>query len=112
MAGSPLSAHFPCPCRKSGRDHIFIPNSGYYVRGHVSYESPLLALSWVPYVGNFVESERLYFSIMSIEHVKGYMEAGYGFKCKYFSTAFFASFLDMRYHSLECKFTIELFNRW
>ncbi len=93
-------------------DSRWYNESNYYVRGHISYESPLLALSWVPYVGNFVESERLYFSIMSIEHVKGYMEAGYGFKCKYFSTAFFASFLDMRYHSLECKFTIELFNRW
>lgn len=70
---------------------------------------------WQPYEGyvrRFVESERLYFSILSIEHVKGYNEIGYGFKCRYFSTAFFASFLDRRYNSFECKFTIELFNRW
>ena len=86
--------------------------SNYYIRGHISYESPLFALSWVPFVGRFVESERLYFSTLSIEHVKGYHEIGYGFKCKYFSTAFFASFLDRHYESFECKFTIELFNRW
>lgn len=86
--------------------------SNYYVRGHISYETPLLALAWVPFVGSFIESERLYFSLLNIERIRGYCEVGYGFKCKFFSTAFFASFLDARYDSFECKFTIELFNRW
>lgn len=93
-------------------DSRWYNESDYYLRGHVSYESPLLCLSWIPSAGRFMESERLYFSALDTEHVHGYYEVGYGFKCRYFSTAVFASFLDKDYQSFECKFTLELFKRW
>ena len=93
-------------------DSRWYNESNYYIRGHVSYDSPLLALSWLPWVGRFLESERLYFSALGIERTRPYFELGYGFKCSYFSTGIFASFLNTRYNRFEIKFTFELFRRW
>ncbi len=93
-------------------DSRWYNDSNYYIRGHVSYESPLLALSWLPWVGKFLETERLYLSALNIEHTRAYSELGYGFKCRYFSTAVFASFLNTNYHSIGVKFELELFRRW
>lgn len=87
-------------------------DSQYYVRGHVSYDSPLMVLSWIPWLGRIIETERFYLSAMSIEHTHPYFELGYGFKNRYFSTGIFASFLNTKYQSFGCKFTIELFRRW
>ena len=86
--------------------------SSYYVRGHISYDSPLLALSWLPWVGRFVETERLYFSALGIEHTRPYFEVGYGLRCRYLSFGVFASFLNTHFDSFEFKSTFELFRRW
>lgn len=93
-------------------DSRWYNESNYYVRSHVSYDSPLLMLSWVPLIGRIVETERFYLSALSIEHTRPYFEVGYGFQNRYFSTGIFASFLNTSYQSFGCKFTIELFRRW
>lgn len=86
--------------------------SNYYVRGHLTFESPLLALTWVPLIGHFVELERIYLSALSIEHTRPYFELGYGFTTRYLSTGFFANFFGGKVNEVGCKFTIELFRRW
>ena len=100
----------------SGQFHLldgrWYNESNYYVRGHVSYDSPLLALSWTPWVGRYIETERLYFSALGIERTRAYYEIGYGMKTRFFSGALFASFLNTRYNAFELKFTLEIFNRW
>ena len=93
-------------------DSRWYNESNYYVRGHASYDSPLLALTWIPWVGRLIEMERLYFSALGVERTRAYYELGYGMKCRYFSTGLFASFLNTRYHSFEFKFTLQLFSRW
>ena len=82
--------------------------SDYYLRGNVSYESPLLAVAMVPVAGRYVECERIYLSTLSIAHTRLYSELGYGFTCRFFSMAAFASFLNTRYQEMGCKFTFEL----
>lgn len=93
-------------------DSRWYNESNYYIRSNLSYDSPLLALSWTPWIGRFIETERLYFSALAIEHTRPYFELGYGFKCRYFSTGIFASFLNTNYNKFELKFTFELFRRW
>ena len=93
-------------------DSRWYNSSEYYLRGHLSYDSPLLMLSWMPWIGRIVETERIYLSAMSIENTRPYFEIGYGFKTRYLSTAFFASFLNTQYQKFGCKFTLELFRRW
>ncbi|MCR5513352.1 MAG: DUF5686 family protein [Prevotella sp.] len=93
-------------------DSRWYNESDYYIRSHVSYDSPLLMLSWIPWVGRIVETERIYISALSIDHTRPYYELGYGFQNRYFSTGIFASFLNTRFQSFGCKFTIELFRRW
>ena len=86
--------------------------SEYYLRAHVSYESPLLCLSWLPVLGHYVETERLYLSALSIEHTRPYTEIGYGFTTRFISIGLFASFLKTHYQEVGCKFTFELFRKW
>ena len=93
-------------------DSKWYNQSDYYLRGHVSLESPLLALGWIPYVGHVVETEMIYASMLRIQHTRLYSEVGYGFTNRYFSTGIFAGFLNHQFQSFGCKFTIELFNRW
>lgn len=93
-------------------DSRWYNESNYYLRGHLSFESPLLALTWIPLIGRIVETERLYLSALSIEHHRAYYELGYGFKTRYLSTGFFANFLGGKHQGFEFKFTIELFRRW
>ena len=87
-------------------------SSKYYLRGNVSYESPLLLFSMVPLVGRYVERERAYVSTLFIAHTRPYTEWGYGFTCRYFSMGFFASFFNLKYEEIGAKFTFELFRRW
>ena len=93
-------------------DSRWYNESDYYLRSHVSYDSPLLMLSWIPWVGRIVETERVYISALSIEHTRPYFELGYGFQTRFISTGFFASFLNSKFQNFGCKFTIELFRRW
>jgi len=86
--------------------------SDYYVRGNVSYETPLFIAALTPLIGRYVERERVYWSALSIAHTRMYSELGYSFTCRYASLAFFASFLNTRYKEFGCKFTFELFRRW
>ena len=86
--------------------------SNYYLRGNLSYESPLLAASFIPIVGRYVERERAYVSSIGIAHTRLYSEFGYGFTCRYFSMGVFASFLNTQYQQMTTKFTFELFRRW
>ena len=86
--------------------------SDYYLRGHMSYDSPLLLLTWLPWAGRFIETERIYLSALLIEHTRPYFEVGYGVKNRFFSSALFASFLNGNCDQVGFKFTFELFRRW
>ena len=86
--------------------------SNYYVRGHMSYDSPMLLLSYLPLVGRYLEVERIYVSALSIAHTRPYMELGYGFTNRYFSAALFTNLLGGKIQEFGCQFTVELFRRW
>ena len=86
--------------------------SDYYIRGNVSYESPLLFATWVPYLGRFIEKERLYISSVLLEHSRPYYEIGYGFTNRYISVGAFASFRNTHFDRIGVEFDFELFKRW
>ena len=86
--------------------------SSYYVRTHVSYESPFLVGLWIPILGHIIEKERFYLSALSIDNINPYSEIGYGFSTRFVSVGLFASFLNASFEKFGCKFTIELFKRW
>ena len=86
--------------------------SNFYFRNNVSYESPLLFATWLPYVGKYIENERLYFSSVIVQHTRPYFEIGYGFTNRYVSLGFFASFLNTQFQKFGITFDFELFKRW
>lgn len=86
--------------------------SEYYLRMNASYESPLMLVSRIPLIGKYVETERLYASVLNIQHTRPYFEIGYGFTNRYFSIGAFGSFLNGNFQEFGCKFTFEMFSRW
>ena len=86
--------------------------SNYYLRLNVSYDSPLLVLSYLPLAGRIMEAERLYFSFAQLENTRSYYEVGYGFTTRFISLAFFGSFLNTEFIRFGTKFTFELFRKW
>ena len=93
-------------------DSRWYNESNYYLRGNFSYESPLLALTWLPIIGRMLKTERVYLSALSIEHTRPYFELGYGFTNRFFTTGFFVSFLNTKFQRFGCRFTLELFRDW
>ena len=87
-------------------------SSNYYLRGNLTYESPLLLLSWLPIVGRFMETERLYMSVLSVTHLHPYVECGYGFTTRLFSIGVFAANMNGKFDWVGCKLGFELFRDW
>ena len=86
--------------------------SKYYIRTNVSYESPLLLATWIPYLGKYIEKERFYISGVLLERSRPYYEIGYGFTNRYISAGAFASFRNTKFEEFGVKFDFELFKRW
>ena len=86
--------------------------SDYYLRSNVSYESPLLFATWIPYLGKYIEKERFYVSSVLVDHTRPYIELGYGFTNRYISVGLFASFLNTQFQKFGISFDFELFKRW
>ena len=86
--------------------------SDYYIRWNLSYESPLLFGTWIPYLGKYIEKERFYISGVLLEHSRPYYEIGYGFTNRYLSVGAFASFRNFQFEKFGMKFDFELFKRW
>lgn len=86
--------------------------SKYYLRTNLAYESPLICLSWMPYLGKYIETERLYCSALSIDHTRPYYELGYGFTSRYISFGMFCGALNTHIKDFGCKIIITLFSKW
>ena len=86
--------------------------SDYYIRGNISYESPLMLATWIPYLGKYIEKERFYVSGVLLERSRPYYEIGYGFTNRYISVGAFASFRNTHFDRFGMKFDFELFKRW
>ena len=87
--------------------------SKYYLRSNITYESPLMVISHLPWIGKFTETERIYLNTLIIEHTQPpYMELGYGFTNKICSVALYGNLLNWNIKEVGCKFTMELFRHW
>lgn len=85
--------------------------SDYYFRGNLTYESPLLILSWMPWLGRYMEMERIYVSALQTTTVHPYVELGYGFTTRLFSMGAFMS-SGQGNRTFGIKFGLELFRNW
>lgn len=86
-------------------------SSEYYIRANLTYESPLLLLSWIPLAGHYVEMERIYVSALDAKGVHPYIEVGYDFTTRIMSVGtFFSNGRGNR--TFGVKFGFELFRHW
>ena len=87
-------------------------SSKYYIRGNITYESPMLFAYRIPLAGRFIESERIYTNILKSSQVNPYVELGYGFTNRLFSMGVFLGMNNWKYDGIGFQFGIELFERW
>lgn len=93
-------------------DSRWYNSSKYYVRANVTYEAPLLVLSRLPWVGRFVEKERIYLNALNVTRLHPYIEYGYGFSTRLFSLGMFVAQRNGRYDGFGVRIGLELFSRW
>lgn len=86
--------------------------SKYYLRANLSYESPILPLAYLPFVGYYIEKERIYASVVQLQKSRPYYELGYAFTTRFASFGLFASSFGTHFKELGTKITFELFKRW
>ena len=86
--------------------------SEHYVRANLTYESPLLAMSWLPLVGRYIEMERIYVSALTVKHLHPYIECGYGFTTRLFSVALFLANKNGKFDGVGARLGFELFRQW
>lgn len=86
--------------------------SEYYVRTNVTYESPLLLLSRIPYIGRLMEIERIYVNTLYVEQLHPYVECGYGFTNRFFTMGIFVATSNNAFEGVGCRFGFELFRDW
>lgn len=86
--------------------------SKYYIRANLTYESPLLLLSFCPLIGQIVEQERIYVNALAINKYLPYVELGYGFVNRAFSMGIFCGASPRHLEGIGVKFGFELFNNW
>ena len=86
--------------------------SQYYERVNFTYESPLLALSRIPFIGRYIEMERIYLSALSVKAYTPYTEIGFGLTTRWLSMAAFIANKRGEFEGFGCKFELELFRKW
>lgn len=86
--------------------------SEYYLRGNFTYESPILLVAWFPFIGHFIEKERIYGSALLVNHLHPYTEMGYGVQTRLFSMGAFVATRNGKFDGFGCKFGLELFRNW
>lgn len=86
--------------------------SEYYVRTNATYEAPMMLVSRIPFIGRIIETERFYVNTLFVKHLHPYIEYGYGFTNRVFSTGLFLATRNNKFDGVGCRFGFELFKDW
>ena len=100
----------------SGQFHLldsrWYNESEYYVRFCSAYESPMLLLSRLKFLSNYIQKERLYCNMLAVHALLPYVEFGYGIATHIFDAACFVGGANGTGFSLGTKITLRLFDEW
>lgn len=77
--------------------------SDSYIQGHLMYETPFLILKKIPFVSDFAERERIYFSQLYTPQIISYTELGYGIGNRFFNAAVFGSFHKLSFRQIGVR---------
>ncbi len=89
-------------------DSRWYNESQYYARFSMSYESPMLLFSRVKYLSTYIQKERLYCNLLSVQRLAPYVELGYGLSTHIFDVGAFVG-LGRGQQEFGCKFILRLF---
>lgn len=81
--------------------------SRYYLRCTTTYESPMLALSRLPYISRIIKTERVYLNLLSVRALGIYAEAGYGFSTHLMDVGVFTGMANNHVFNFGCKVVLK-----
>lgn len=84
--------------------------SRHYAFASAAYESPLLFLGRLPWVGRLVRRERLYANVLTLRTLGFYAEPGYGLSTDLFDIALFTSLSPKQHAGVGVRFVFRLFD--
>ena len=85
--------------------------SPYYVRAHLTLNSPFLIMRHAMKYTNHIRDERLYLNLLTMKRLGPYFEVGYGIGTFVFDLGVFASLQDFKHVGFGYKITFELFDK-
>ncbi len=89
-------------------DSRWYNESQYYARFSLSYESPMLLFSRIKYLSTYIQKERVYCNLLSVQRLTPYVELGYGLSTHIFDVGAFVG-LGRGQQNFGCKFVLRLF---
>ena len=81
--------------------------SDSYIQAHIMLETPFLILKNIPFISDFADKERLYFSQLLTRQIKSYSELGYGIGNRYFNAGLFVSFHKTKFEEIGVRAAFE-----
>lgn len=82
--------------------------SDSYVQTHLMFETPFLILKTIPFIQEFADKERLYFSHLYTPQIVSYTEIGYGIGNRFFNAAMFGSFHKTKFREIGARVSFEI----
>ena len=86
--------------------------SRYYLRANGTYESPLLIISHLPWIGHYIEKERFYLGAVLAEELQPYVEFGIGVTTRVLTLGAFIGNKNGHFERIGGRIGFELFRRW
>lgn len=83
--------------------------SRYYFHCTSTYESPMLALSRLPFISRFIQKERVYLNLLTVRSLGLYTEAGYGFSTHLMDVGVFTGIAHDHTINFGCKVALKNF---
>lgn len=81
--------------------------SDSYIQAHVMLEAPFLVLKNIPFVSDFADKERFYFSQLYTPQIISYTEFGYGIGNRFFTAGLFGSFHKLNFRQVGLRAAFE-----
>jgi hypothetical protein len=92
-------------------DYYKYSTNDYYLKGSISYQTPLLLIKYIPGISKLGWNENIYLNYLTTPALKNYTEVGYSLSEIYYmgTAGIYASFTDGKYNGFGIRVSILFF---
>jgi hypothetical protein len=86
----------------------FYNSSKYYANLCMTYESPMMILTRIKYLTNFIQTERIYVNTLMVDRLHPYLECGYGIGTMLGNAGAYISFANGHFDAIGFRIAFEI----